>query len=69
MTTKISFVCPKCQHTEYERDEIRATGKFSRFLNIQHKSFRTVSCTACGYTELYKGESSKLASVFDFFSG
>ena len=69
MTTKVSFVCPKCAHSEYERDEIRVTGKLTRFLNIQHKSFWTISCTTCGYTDLYRGDSSKLANIFDFFAG
>ena len=68
MTTRMSFVCPKCQNTQSEQDEIRATGKYSRFFDVQNKKFWAVSCTSCGYTEMYKGEASRLGSVFDFFT-
>ncbi len=66
--SKIAFVCAKCKHTEYETNEIRATGKYSRFFDVQNKKFMAVSCANCGYTEMYKGDSSTLANIFDFFT-
>ena len=68
--SKITFVCAKCKHTEYETDEFRATGgNFAKFFDVQNKKFMTVSCAQCGYTEIYKGNTSTLANIFDFFAG
>ena len=67
--SKIAFACPKCQHTEYETNEIRTTGKYSRFFDVQNKKFMAVSCANCGFTEIYKGDSSTLGNIFDFFTG
>ncbi|WP_299577054.1 zinc ribbon domain-containing protein [uncultured Sunxiuqinia sp.] len=62
------YVCPKCGGKKPEVDEIRTTGSgFTKYFNIQNRRFTAVSCTACGYTELYKG--AKLpggSSVLDF---
>lgn len=50
--------------------EIRAAGgAWSRMFNIQTRKFSTVTCEKCGFTELYKGEATKLGNVFDFFVG
>ncbi|ELY94086.1 zinc ribbon domain-containing protein [Natrialba taiwanensis] len=58
--------CPKCGHTETEVDDISTTGTgFSKFFDIQNRRFRVVSCTNCGYAELYKGgKTSDLADLF-----
>ena len=51
-TTRTSFVCAKCRHTEFETDEFRATGgNFAKIFDVQNKKFSTVSCLRCGYTE------------------
>ncbi|MCE2502302.1 MAG: hypothetical protein J4G13_15825, partial [Dehalococcoidia bacterium] len=51
-TTGITYVCAKCQHTEFETDEFRATGgNFAKLFDVQNKKFTTVSCKQCGYTE------------------
>ena len=69
-TTSTAFVCAKCQHTECDTDEFRATGgNFAKFADVQNKKFTTVSCKQCGYTELYKGDTSMLSNIFDFFAG
>lgn len=69
-TTPATFMCPKCQHGEFETDEFRATGgNFAKFADVQNKKFTTVSCKQCGYTELYKGDTSMLSNVLDFFVG
>jgi predicted nucleic-acid-binding Zn-ribbon protein len=59
--------CPKCGHTEAEVDKISTTGGgLSKLFDIQNRGFKTVSCTSCGYTELYKSNagSSNLLDVF-----
>lgn len=67
---KIQYVCPKCGCTSYEADEIHTTGSdLSRLLNLQNKRFTTVSCTACGYTELYKSQTSKGMDILDILMG
>ena len=67
---KIQYVCPKCGCTSFESDEIHTTGSdLSRFLNLQNKRFTTVSCTNCGYTELYKSQTSKGTDILDILMG
>ncbi|WP_226012459.1 zinc ribbon domain-containing protein [Halomicrobium salinisoli] len=59
--------CPKCGHDDAEVDNIAVTGGgFSKLFDVQNRGFRTVSCTNCGYTELYKSDagSSDLVDVF-----
>ena len=71
MATQTStFVCIKCQCTEYVTDEFRATGGFfAKMFDVQNKRFTTVSCNQCGYTEIYRGDSSTLGNIFDFLAG
>lgn len=65
-----SYVCAKCGGTHYESDEIRTTGGgFSRFFDVQNRKFIVVSCSQCGYCELYKRNSSGLGNVADFLFG
>jgi len=62
------YECPKCGNKQFETDSIRTTGGgFSKFFNIQNRKFTVVSCTQCRYAELYKGETSALGNVIDFF--
>lgn len=69
MNQKIQYKCAKCGNTNFETDRMRATGgAFAKIFDVQNKKFTTVSCTHCGYTELYKGKTSGLGNVFDFFT-
>lgn len=64
-----NYVCPKCQHTEYETGQLRAAGGFwSKIFDVQGKKFTTLSCARCRFTELYKGDTSVLGNVFDFLT-
>ena len=74
MTTETSDLgddsrgCPKCGHTETETDTIATTGSgLSKFFDIQNRRFSVVSCTNCGYSELYRGDSS--GNIVDIFLG
>lgn len=63
------YICPKCSGEEYETDQFAATGGgLSKMFDIQNKKYSTVSCKKCGYTELYKGTTSTLSNIFDFFT-
>ena len=67
---RTTFYCVKCNHTGFSTDEFRATGgNFAKLFDVQNKKFTTVSCDRCGYTEVYKGDTSKLSNIFDFFAG
>ena len=49
---------------------LKATGgNFSKIFDVQNKKFITVSCTRCGYTELYKQETDAGWNILDFFIG
>lgn len=66
----IQYVCPKCGNTRYESDQFQATGgNFAKLFDIQNKKFITVSCTNCGYTELYRAQNDAGMDVLDFLIG
>ncbi|MFO8114618.1 MAG: zinc ribbon domain-containing protein [Halorubrum sp.] len=60
--------CPKCGSEETETDEIATTGTgLTKMFDVQNRSFVVVSCANCGYSELYKGQST--GNAIDFFVG
>jgi len=65
-----NYKCPKCNNRTFETDTIATTGSgFSKFFDLQNRKFMTVSCSNCGYTELYKGsKSSTITNIFDLFT-
>ena len=64
---QIKYICPKCGNTHYETDQFQATGgNFAKIFDIQNKRFTTVSCSQCGYTELYQAETSSGMNILDF---
>ena len=68
---KQNFKCIKCGNSQCEVGEFRAAGGFwSKLFDIQGRRFKTVSCTQCGYTEVYSGAKSKgIENVADFLAG
>lgn len=58
--------CPKCGGTETEMDSIATSGTgLSKFFDVQNRSFTVVTCVNCGYSELYRKQSSgDLADLF-----
>lgn len=63
------FSCVKCGHRSFQTGQMRATGGFlSKIFDVQSRKFTTVSCKGCGYTELYKGDTSVVGNIFDFFT-
>ncbi len=64
-----NWTCPKCRNTEFSTGEIRVAGGFwSKIFDVQASKYSAVTCKKCSYTEFYKGSSSTLGSVFDFFT-
>jgi len=63
------YTCIKCSGTEYRTGQLRTTGSgISRFLNIQNQKYATVSCSECGYTELYRLDGSGIGNIIDIFT-
>jgi len=64
------FSCMKCQGNNYKTGAIRTTGSgISRFLNLQNQKYNTVSCEACGYTEIYRTDGGGVAgNILDLFT-
>ena len=63
------YVCPKCGCTSFESDQFQATGgNFAKIFDVQNKKFITVSCTRCGYTELYKMQTDAGWNILDFLT-
>ena len=61
------YQCPKCGCTSFEHDQFQATGgTMAKLFDIQNKKFITVSCTNCGFTELYRSETSTGENVLEF---
>lgn len=64
------YVCPKCGNQHYVHDQFQATGgNFAKMFDVQNKKFITISCTNCGYSELYRTETSGGWNVLDFLMG
>lgn len=67
---KVQYVCEKCGCRSFVRDQFQATGgTFSKLFDIQNKKFYTVSCTNCGFTELYRAENDSGLDILDFLIG
>ena len=61
--------CPKCGNDQFEQDEFQATGgNLAKIFDVQNKRFITISCTRCGYTELYKQQGSQGWDILDFLT-
>lgn len=62
--------CPKCGHGATEVGEIATTGGgLSKLFDIQTNRFQVVSCTNCGYSELYRDVPASGSDVVDIFLG
>jgi uncharacterized protein len=68
--TRDTSGCTKCGHTEVTTDSISTTGGgLSKMFDIQTKSFTVVSCSNCGYSELYKDVGNRGSDIVDVFLG
>ncbi len=68
-TLNQEYICPKCGNKECEIDQMAATGGgLSKIFDVQNKKFTVVTCTRCKYSEFYKGQTSTLGNIFDFFT-
>lgn len=62
--------CPKCGHDDATTDSIATSGSgLTKFFDVQNRQFTVVSCTNCGYSELYRDAGSRGDDIVDFFLG
>ena len=65
----LRYSCPRCRHSEYDVGEVRVSGGlWSSMFDVENRKFTSVTCGRCKHTEFFRTESSKLASLFDFFT-
>lgn len=63
------YQCPKCGNSHYDHDQFQATGgNFAKIFDVQNKRFVTISCTQCGFTELYRINTSAGWNILDFLT-
>lgn len=63
------YVCDKCGNRHFVSDQFQATGgNFAKIFDVQNKKFITISCTQCGFTELYRAENSSGWDILDFLT-
>lgn len=65
-----TFSCMKCKCSTYEQGQFQATGNtLSKLFDVQTEKFETITCTRCGYTEIYKRHSSTGENLVDLLFG
>ena len=64
------YSCDKCGVKTYKSGELRTTGSgVSRFFNLQNQKYRTIACTECGFTEMYRMDGGgKAGNILDIFT-
>ncbi len=66
----MDWKCIKCGNDKFDKDSFQATGgNFAKLFDVQNKKFVTVSCSKCGYTELYRTDTSAEMNILDFLIG
>lgn len=64
------FMCTKCGGHKATTGQLRAVGGFwTKLFNIQNLKFTTISCSACGFTEMYQDSKKRTAeNILDFLT-
>lgn len=70
------FKCTRCNNTECRTKEVAMTGTgMSKLFDIQHNHYLFVSCTNCGFVEIYDPsilngkKSGQLGTIMDILFG
>ena len=62
-----AWSCVRCGVAQCELNDVAtASGLWSRIFNLQNRRFVAVSCLGCGYTELYRRNSTAIMNIIDF---
>ncbi|QFU04918.1 hypothetical protein FIU82_07805 [Pseudoalteromonas sp. THAF3] len=63
------YQCPKCKCKGYEAGQLYAAAdRLESILDYETGKYVTISCLDCGFTELYKRNSTVSAPLVDFFT-
>ena len=69
MNSKIHYKCTKCSNTTYETGQLRAAGGFcGKIFDVQSVKMVTITCSNCGYSELFKKKTGTPEDILDFFT-
>lgn len=63
-----SYSCARCSNPSFTDEEVRMTGKYGRFFDMQSKKFTAVTCDNCGYTDLYRQQSGRAGNILDLLT-
>ncbi len=64
------YICSKCKCTTFSEGQFQATGStLSKLFDVQTEKFLTVSCTNCGFTEIFKRNSDMGENIIDLLFG
>lgn len=65
-----NWACEKCGNREFETNQMRAEGGvLSAMFDVSTNRFTVLSCTRCGYCELYRLRRDGLEQALDFIVG
>ncbi|MDR2870714.1 MAG: zinc ribbon domain-containing protein [Deferribacteraceae bacterium] len=63
------YICAKCGHQKFTSGELHASGSaLASVFDYEDGEFITISCASCGYTELYRSETSTGKTILDFLT-
>lgn len=61
--------CPKCNHDQFETDEIRVAGSgLASVFDIENRKYLAIVCERCSFTEFYRATSNTAQKVIDFLT-
>jgi uncharacterized protein len=62
----MSYKCLKCGGVDYTKSEVSTTGGIgSRMFDYSTNFFTAITCSKCGYTELYRTDSTGFKNLLD----
>jgi uncharacterized protein len=62
----MSYKCLKCSGGDYTKSEVSTTGgTWSRMFDYSSNFFTAITCSKCGYTELFRANSTGLKDLLD----
>ena len=60
-----SILSPECEK-EYHTGEVRSpSGLWTKIFNVDSNRFHTLTCSGCGFTQMFKTQQSMLANLID----
>ncbi len=61
------YSCSKCGNHSFDQEEVQSPSEqLPKFINVQNKKFIAISCSQCGYTELYRAQTNTGMNILDF---